>query len=73
MFNLVKKLISLNPASKLLEVKHLHLASVSGQEATQQKLSTIEKQASPSKVINPLKYQNYFQTNELIDLEELFK
>jgi hypothetical protein len=70
MLNLAKKVVQNSPRF-IQSVKYLQTTPL----ITNKLQQTVAKpqQNQPTKVINPLKYENFFQTNELVDLEELFK
>ena len=63
----------------VLNVKKIHLNSNNKQNqqtalATNKQQQLIEtKTKENQKVINPLNFENFFQTDELVNLEELFK
>jgi hypothetical protein len=67
MLKLTKTVIE--SSSKLVQgVKYLQTSPL-----VENQLQAVPKPEQPTKVINPLKHDNFFQTNELVDLEELFK
>jgi hypothetical protein len=70
MLNIASKTLARTLANHGQSVAHLNTAP-----ATANTLQTVAKPAQnlPTKTINPLKFDNFFGTNELVTLEELFK
>ena len=77
MFHFTRQILTKSPLTKLnVEINKLPFQSKQGfatqLKPTEQKSEAISLNQS-KKVINPLKHEDFFQINDLVTLEDLFK